>query len=234
MAVSIALLAPLVQAEQPNSDAAAFSVASRYPAGAIKSVEDADRALAEVAKERAEIASRYVSEEQACHPKFFATSCIEEAQERRRKATMALRAVEIEANVFKRRARVEARDKALEERNAAAGREGAERAARQQEAENTKTAQEAPVRQDGKPPRKAQNDIFSDRQQKHDARMARLKAEEAAKAKERAENVEDYERKVQAAKARQDEVAKRKAEKEQKRRLQQSQTQTPATSGPSQ
>lgn len=218
--VCMVLLMPAALA-QVVADAASSTVAHRYPAGSIQSVNDADKALAAIENERGVIESRYVTEEQACHPKFFATSCIEQARERRRKATMELRAVEIEANVFKRRARVEARDEALKERAVKDEADRLERARLQLEADNAKIAREPQVRPEAETERKAPGSIFPARQQRHDARMARMRAEEATKAKERAENVAEYEKKVEAAKARQLEITKRKAEKEQKRRLNQ-------------
>lgn len=218
--VCMVLLMPAALA-QMAADPASSTVAHRYPAGSIQSVNDADKALAAIEYERGVIESRYVTEEQACHPKFFATSCIEQARERRRKATMELRAVEIEANVFKRRARVETRDEALKERaeKDEAGR--LERARLQQESGSAKIAHEPQLRTDAETERTAPSSIFPARQARHDARMARMRAEEAMKAKERAENVAEYEKKVEAAKARQLEITKRKAEKEQKHRLKQ-------------
>lgn len=216
---------PFAAAQTGAAETTSSAIAARYPAGSIKSVEDADKALADVARERPEVEARYAAEEQACHPKFFATSCIEQAQERRRKATMELRAVEIEANFLKRRSRVEARDKALEEKSVKADAESAEQARKQAEAVRTMpdaAGQEIQARTTERAARKVKINEDTDRQARHDAKMARIRADEAAKSKERAEKVADYERKVQAAKARQEEIAKRKAEKEQKRSLKQS------------
>ena len=214
---------PVALAQQAVKETAATSpssAAGRYPAGSIQSVTDADDALADMAKERAEIEARYVAEEQACLPKFFATSCIEQAQERRRAATMQLRAVELEANTFKRRARVAERDKALEERRRQDESEGAERARRQQEAASARANQETVSPTEEDPSRKAPVGP-ADREKRHQAKRNRERAEEADKAQERAENVAKYERKVQAVKARQQEIASRKAEKEKKRQQKQ-------------
>lgn len=207
-------------AQQPAAETVS-GVASRYPAGSIKSISEADSALAEISKERSEVEARYSKEEQTCHPRFFATSCIEEAKERRRKATMQLRAVEIEANAFKRRARVIERDQELKERQVKAEAERAERIKLQPEAESTAAVHEKTVDAEQESERKVKTTIFPDRQKKHEAKLDRIKAEEAANAKKRAENIAEYERKVQAAKERQQEVAARKAEKEQKRRMKQ-------------
>ncbi len=87
-------------------------------------------ALAAANQERAEIEARYNVEEQSCHTKFFATSCIDAAKERRRKELMQVRSIEIEANTYKRQARVAARDRALADRQA---KEAADRQGRQSE-----------------------------------------------------------------------------------------------------
>lgn len=225
VAACLALWMPAALAQQAGSDKTLSAAASRYPAGTIRTIEQADQALADVNRERSEIESRYKAEEYACHPRFFATSCIEQAQERRRKATMELRAVEIEANVLKRRVRVEERDKALEARSTQAESERVERARPQQGASDTAAGpvrNEPPARTSAPAPRKAPKTADTDRVERHDAKMARIQAEEAAKANERAENIAEYEQKVQASKARQEEVARRKAEKERKRLVKQS------------
>lgn len=198
-------------------------IAKRYPSGSIQSVGEADDALTVVARERAAIENRYTEEERACHPKFFATSCIEQAKERRRKATMELRAVENEANVYKRRARVEERDKALEEKRLQAESERMDRIRLPKEADHMDTQQEKPTQAVEAGVVKPQGSPSPGRKEQHQAKLNRLQAEEAAKAKERAEKVAEYEKKVQAARARQQEVAAKKAEKEQKRRLREAQ-----------
>lgn len=176
-----------------------------------------------VARERAAIETRYAEEERACHPKFFATSCIEQAKERRRKATMELRAVENEANVYKRRARVEERDKVLEEKRLQAESERMDRIRQPTEPDHTGTQQEKTPQSVETGVAKPQASPSPERKVRHQAKLSRLQADEAAKAEERAEKVAEYEKKVQAAKARQQEVAARKAEKEHKRRLKEAQ-----------
>jgi colicin import membrane protein len=196
-------------------------VAARYPSGSINSVEMAETALAEVRQERAEIEARLIKEQQACHPKFFVTACVDEAKERRRRALAQLRPIEIEANTFKRQARVTARDQALEKKRKPEATDNAGRLEQEGRAEK-KTAAPAddavePSKSDGD--RKVQSKIFPDRQARHDAKLKRAQEEEAAQAQKRAENVAAYEKKVQAAQARQKEVEARKAEKEQNRKM---------------
>lgn len=207
---------------QQKADAAAgaamASISARYPAGSIKSVETADTALADVRQERSAIEARFAAEEQACHPKFFATSCVDEARERRHQALMQLRKVELEANEFKRRERTLARDKAVAERNA---KEEAERLERVQAIPEKESKEEAPQEQANEVERDARNATVSDRAARHEARLKRQQEEDRANAKERAENVAKYEKKLQAALERQKKVAQRKAEKEAKRRAEQ-------------
>lgn len=224
IAACLALWAAGAIAQPAAKEPTLSASASRYPAGTILTVEQAEQALADVMREHGEIEARFRAEEQECLPRFFATSCIEKAQERRRKATMELRSIEIEANVFKRRLRVEERDKALAERSKQTESERAERAGQHKE------ATVGPAGVDNASPSSASFDteqrtpsinLDTGRKERHDARMARIRADEAAKAKERAENAVEYEQKVQASKARQEEVARRKAEKERKRVLKQ-------------
>ncbi|MGH8806491.1 MAG: hypothetical protein ACREX0_01265 [Noviherbaspirillum sp.] len=198
-----------------TASAESRNVAGRYPAGSIKSLEMADTALADVRRERAEIEARFSIEEQACHPKFFATSCVDEAKERRRQALAQLRPIEIEAGTYKRQARVTERDQALESK-----RKQADQAGHKEDTEKT-AAPAIDVDDASKPDggRKVQTRIYSDRQVRHEAKLKRAREEEAAEAKKRAENVAAYEKKVQAAQERQREVEARKAEKEQKRRM---------------
>ena len=199
---------------QASAEARA-SVSKRFPPGSIRSVTEADVALADASAERADIEARYLADEQACHPKFFATSCIEQAKERRRAALAAVRPVEIEANAFKRQARVTERDKALAERLEKDEKERQER----QEGDGRLPAAQPGSKADApaSPPGKVQTTIFDDRVEKHEAKMKQRQAEDAADAAKRAENIAAYERKQQEALERQRKVAERKAEKERKR-----------------
>ena len=194
----------------PNQEQGTIS--ERYPVSSIRSMPDADAALIEVAKERAEIEARYLADEQACHPKFFATSCIEQAKERRRNSLSKLRPVEIEANAFKRQARVRERDAALAERLESAEKDRQERMS----GVATSHADSAPGRQE-EPSQKVQATLFSDRGERHEAKMKRRHMDDAATTEKRAENIAAYEKKKRNALARQQEVAQRKAEKAKKR-----------------
>ena len=213
--VAVALLSSGAVAAQAREKAMAFA------AGSIRSVADADAALAAAAAERAEIEARYVAEEQACHPKFFTTSCIDKAKDRRRIALSSVRQVEIEANAFKRQTRVLERDKALTERLEKDERERQERVIRQAAtpAETPAVRHEAPAT----PP----SSTTPDRVEKHEAKVRQQRAEESAMAEKRAANVAAYEKKQREARERQQKVAQRKAEKEQKRKAAQAEGNKP-------
>jgi hypothetical protein len=209
------------------------SVVSRY-SGRIGSVETAERALAELSKERSEIEQRFAADERVCHADFFATSCIDKAKERRRHALVEVRKVEVEANAFLRQVRVSERDKALEDNRLERERKEAERLKREQASpppdktkagvrENSeKTARETPpkpVREPApaRPSPSPRNGDANQRQAQHDAKLKRLEQQERADAQKRADKVAAYERKVKEAEERQREVEANKKEKEQER-----------------
>lgn len=184
------------------------AVHAAYQAGFINSLEAADAALAEAGRARSEIEARFAAEEQACHARFFTTSCIDSAQERRRQALEPLRGIELDAEQFKRRDRLMAREDAAEERRA---KEAADRLERMRPLRERDRAagpgQPEAVRTElvaGLPGRAAE----------HEARQRRRTELDAANAKKRAENVAKYEKKAHAAKERQKKIAQKKAAKE--------------------
>jgi colicin import membrane protein len=203
-------------ASEPGpSGVSSAGIAERYPAGSIRSVETADQALTDVQQERSRLEAEFADEERQCHSRFFVTACIDAAKEARRQALADVQKVEVQANAFKRRARVEERDRAL-----------AEKAPKPtpivKSAPSSKT--DSPVHaNDGKVPassgaserKRAQRaDAARERIARHNAKLERLKAKEAEEAQMRAQNVADYEKKRRDAEERQREVAARKAEKE--------------------
>ncbi|GIZ52591.1 hypothetical protein [Noviherbaspirillum aridicola] len=211
-AAILMLAAGAAWAQTPAAQDAA-ELAARYPKGSIDSVEAADKALEEVARVRGAINARFEQEEQACLPKFFATSCIDKAKDKQREDLKRLRPIELESNTIKRQARVEKRDADLADRQ-----EKAE--AKRQEAEAMPPA--APRQPKLAAPEKSapagRPQTTEERVAEHEARLRAREAKEQAEAPERAARAAAYERKVQASKARQEEVARRKAEKEAKRR----------------
>ena len=176
------------------------------PASPTTSVAQADERLAAVAAERAAIEARYAEREAVCYAKFFVNNCLDEAKERRRTALAVQRAIEIEAEHFKRKNKVEERDRAMAEAEAA------------YQAEEARMAAEPPA------PPKAPNlnppprpSPVAKRMARHKERTQQAAAKEAAEARKRAANVAAYEERRRKSEERQREVAQRKAEREAKR-----------------
>jgi colicin import membrane protein len=210
--------------EQPSSGSIMSTIVERYPSGSIQSVTTADQALADVQQQRSQVEARFADAERACYSKFFVTSCIDSAKETRRRALIEIQQVEIEANAFKRRARVEERDKALADRASQAApiatpaKEPKNNdAAPQKRDANPAQHSTQPSKESGEPKRTVQPAASRDRVAQHNAKLEKLKAKEAANAQKRAENVAAFEKKARDAEERQREVAARKAEKERKR-----------------
>lgn len=182
---------------QPGPDAVA-----RFPSGSIASLEGAQQALDAVAAERSRIDARFIQEKAACMEKFFVHSCIDEAAERRRQALEPLIKVELEAKRFQRQNRALARDRELAERQARAA---------------EKAAQAATVEPRVKAPKPEPESRAPAPARAVSARPVPTPEQEREAARRRAENEAAYVRKVQAAKERQEAVARRKAEKERTR-----------------
>lgn len=170
------------------------------------SVAQADARLADVALERAAIESRFAEREIICYEKFFVNNCLDEARERRRLALAAQRAIEVEAEYFKRKNKVEERDKAIAASEAKFQAE--EAAAAAQPSAPPKTISPVP------PPRPSS---VPGRIAERDARAAQEAAAEPANAAARAANAAAFEERRRKSEERQREVAKRKAEREAKR-----------------
>jgi colicin import membrane protein len=187
--------------------------------GSIQSIEAADEVLGAIEGERQNIERNYAVEQHACYDKFFVSSCLSRAAERRRLALQQIRPAEIEANVYKRRAKVEERDKNLAEQKLRDQQEAAQRAQQQRDREistaakvehNAREAQAATANS------RAHAGEAQKREAEHAARLQKNQAEEAANAGERAKNIADFEKKRQEAEARQREIAAKKAEKQRK------------------
>lgn len=185
------------------------NVFAQQAAASIHSMEAADAALAEVALARADIEARFAAEEQACHPKFFTTSCIDRAKDRRRQALMPLRKRELEAEQYKRQERLIERD------HAAAGRRVKEEEHRLERIRPLRETESSEVLPQPEPEvaRDAPVPVMRDRAAEHEARQRRRQVQEAANTGKRAENVAKYEQKVRAAQERQKQIAQKKAAK---------------------
>jgi colicin import membrane protein len=192
---------------------------AQHAPGSIQSVEAADEVLRAIEGERQKIERDYAVEQHACYDKFFVSSCLSRAAEHRRLALQQIRPAEIEANVYKRRAKVEERDKNLAEQKLRDQQEAAQRAQQQRDKEistaakverNAREAQAAAANS------KAHTGEAQKREAEHAARLQKNQAEEAANAGQRAKNIADFEKKRQEAEARQREIAAKKTEKQRK------------------
>ena len=170
------------------------------------SVAQAEQRLADVAAERGAIESRHAEREVVCYEKFFVNNCLDEAKERRRVALAAQRAIEVDAEYFIRKNKVEERDKAMAEAEAKFQAEEAGAGA-QPPAPPKAISPLPPARASSVPGRIA----------KRNARAAQEAAQEPANAATRAANAAAFEERRRKSEERQREVAQRKAEREAKR-----------------
>ena len=173
------------------------------------SVEQADARLAEVARARAAVQAEYDAAEQVCNAKFFVNYCLDAVKEKRRVALAGLRAIEVEANHYKRKAAVDKRDAELAERM----KKDEEELARRQENPPAPPAEREAVKPAAQPGASPQQ-----RQTEHDAKLRAQAAKEAAEAPKRAASVAAFEKKKAESEKRQAEVAAKKAAKEEKLR----------------
>jgi hypothetical protein len=213
----IALLVSGGWASAQEVDPSTSNLVNRYSVG-IASVETADGALADVKAERAAIQARFAAEESRCHSEFFANACVDKAKERRRLSLQKVRKVEVDANAFLRRERVEKRDKDLEEKRVQREEKEAERL------NEGKAGGADAVDRTPKPPREhvpkgpdVRPGDPDPRVLRHEARLKKLEERERADEQKRADNAASYERKVKEAEERQRQVEERKKKNEQER-----------------
>ena len=194
--VLAALLAGCAAAEQ-----------SRQPKQTVppaETVEQADARLAQVKEERALAENEFATQEAICYKKFFVNNCLDKAKEQRRLRLGELRAIEVDANHFKRKYAVDERDRDLEQR----ARKDAEDAAKN--AANPPRPKADPA---DKPRPQPLAKTPAQRQAEHDARVRERAAQEAAQAGERARKVEQFQAKQAESKERQEEIARKQAER---------------------
>ena len=224
------LAAVLLLLAAPPASASPEDLAQRYPSGSFSSVEQADRAIADVQAERKEVEARYADAQYACYSKFFSSPCVDKAREERRLALNLIGPIEVEAKAYKRRDTVARRDRALEEQQARDARDAPARAEqerinrekREQKAADVAARQAAPEKAPGgRAPATPRGDTppktdGRDRIAEHEARMEKARQQEAADAEKRARNIADYERKQKESLERQRRVAEKKAEADRK------------------
>ena len=170
------------------------------------SVAQADQRLADVAAERAAIEARYAAREAACYDKFFVNSCLDEAKERRRTALAAQDAIEVEAEYFKRKNKVEERDRAMAQ------------AAADYAAEEARAGTQPPAApKDIAPVPPARPTAVAKRMAERKARLQKEAAAAPAEAAKRAANAAAFDGRRRKSEERQRVVAERKAQREAKR-----------------
>jgi len=197
-----ALLPALLLTALLSACAGPEPVARDVPPPPVTSVAQADQQLAAVARERAAIEARFAERERVCYDKFFVNRCLDDAKEHRRTALAAQRAIEVQAERFKRQAIADERDRNVAE---------AERRFEEQDARMAaEPPKPAPTPTPVPPPRKP---VAPGRIAERDARLRTAQQQEAADAGKRAQNVRDYEARKAEAEERQRKVAQRKAEK---------------------
>jgi hypothetical protein len=215
---ALLLCMQFTQAQSPaadNTEILAYSIdelVQRYPADSIQSTTTANEAVKAVAEARVKLEARSAAEEQVCYPKFFTTSCLKKSAERKRLDLLSVRAIEIEANAYIRHARVETRDRKLDEK-------AKERAAKNAVDPILVTpkpiTEEAPAEPVGTTDAKRKaRDAYIKKNDEHTKRQQELQQKEQSGAAERTANVEKYKEKQEQAEKRQKELAARKAEKE--------------------
>ncbi|MES2322518.1 MAG: hypothetical protein V4633_09665 [Pseudomonadota bacterium] len=167
------------------------------------SVPEAQRKLDRVKTERAAAEAGYAASEQLCYARFFVNNCLDAAKEKRRSTLAMLRAVEVEAELYERKAAVEQRDREVA------------RAIREFEAEEARLAAMAPPppREVAAPRRAVPKPALAGRNAKRAARQAEGAAEAPRDAAKRAANVVAFEQRKRESEERQKEVAAKKAEK---------------------
>lgn len=165
-------------------------------------VAEADGRLATVARERAQAEAAFAASEQVCYAKFLVNRCLDEAREKRRVALSALRAIEIEAERFKRQANVDERDRAIAK---------AEKEYRETEAKMAATPPPPRAVPAEAAPKAAP--VPRDRSAEQAAKLKRLEADANAGAARRAASVAAYEKRKRDAEQRQREIEEKKKKK---------------------
>ena len=168
------------------------------------SVEQANATLEQVAKDRTAVNDEFAASERVCYAKFFVNNCLDKAKEKRRAALASIRAVEVEAEHFKRAASVQKRDADLAER--------ARKDAEDQAARAAQPPKEPKVADDKPHSTPASGPSVAEREAEHAAKEKRQQAQDAAEAGKRAANVAAFERKKEDSVRRQAEVERKKEE----------------------
>lgn len=114
--MGFAICALAVAQPLDSSGAAEQALATQFPLDSIDSVDRANQALALVPAARSEIERRVARQRAQCYAQFFTSSCLIELRESERRASKAVRRIEVEANALLRRERAAERDRAVADR----------------------------------------------------------------------------------------------------------------------
>ena len=168
------------------------------------SVEEADAKLKQSASEREAAENEFAARELECYDKFFVNNCLDKAKEKRRLILVRLRAIDAEANYFKRAESVRLRDIELARTQESARLDAEQRAAAVPKPVKVVTPEPAPPKPQGK--------SVAEREAEQAAKVAKQAAADAADAPRRAAREAQYAKKQADAEARQKRVAQRLAE----------------------
>ncbi|MDN2677110.1 hypothetical protein [Janthinobacterium sp. SUN033] len=189
-----------------HQGAAALDEVGAPQVPATLSVDEADAKLKLVASERAAAEDEFATRELECYDKFFVNNCLDKAKEKRRLILVRLRAVEAEANYFKRAESVRLRDIDLARTQESARLDAEQRAAALPKPVKVVAPEPAPPKPEGK--------SVAEREAEHAAKVAKQAAAAAADAPRRAAREAAYSKKQADAVARQKRVAQRLAERQ--------------------
>lgn len=170
------------------------------------SVEEADAKLKQSASEREAAENEFAARELECYDKFFVNNCLDKAKEKRRLILVRLRAIDAEANYFKRAESVRLRDIELARTQESARLDAEQRAAAVPKPVKVVTPEPAPPKPQGK--------SVAEREAEQAAKVAKQAADDAADAPRRAAREAQYAKKQADAEARQKRVAQRLAERQ--------------------
>ncbi len=185
------------------------------------SLDAANAVLLEIAKKRELINLQYAQEEAACQPKFFMTSCLDDAKEKRRLALAEIRPTEIRAERYKRASKVEERDAALAQKQREHAEELPKRQLEQKKREEDRLEREAKVNTEVDAAKAAtiaaqRAQELAKRQSEADEKAKQRLANRGQDAKMRAEKLAEYDKKQEAFAQREKDMAKRQQEKQEK------------------
>ena len=162
------------------------------------SVLEADASLAMAVQDKARAEAAFAADEQQCYARFMVNNCLDKAREKRRQALAAVRAIEIEAERFKRQAKADERDRDLA------------RAEADFQAEQARLAAAPPPVRAMEPPPAPKPAVARNRAAAQAAKLKQLEAQDQAGAAKRAANVQAFEKRKRDSEQRQKEIAEKK------------------------